>query len=81
VPSGEIRLEDLERHLQESWIGREEDVSYGGGAKMPNDLVRLLAAGLRLYVQLHTEQTDEDSIIPALDTFTLRIEAVIRKLA
>jgi hypothetical protein len=81
VPSGEIRLDDLERHLQESWIGREEDVSYGGGEKMPNDLVRLIVAGLRLYVQVYTDEADPDAIIPALGTLTLRIEAVIRKFA
>lgn len=81
IPSGEIGLEDLERHLRESWMGGEENVPYGGGTKMPNDLVRLLVAGLRLYVALHTEQTHQDSLIPVLDSLTLRVEAVVRKFA
>jgi len=81
VPNGDIDLNHLERFLTESWIGREENISYGGDATMPNDLVRLLMAGLRLYFLIKTDKVHRDSLIPTLDTLTLRVEAMLRKLA
>lgn len=81
VPTREIRLDQIERFLTESWIGQDEEISYGGDVNMPNDLVRLLMPGVRIYFQLLTSEAREDAIVPAIDTLVLRFEAVLRKLA
>ena len=81
IASGDITLENLARFLSASWIAREEDISYGGDMLMPNDLVPLLLAPLKLYVNLGANDVDGDLLIPALDSLVLRMEAVLRKLA
>jgi hypothetical protein len=48
---------------------------------MPNDLVRLLVANLRVYVGLRTDELQPDARVPLIDSLTLRFEAILRKLA
>jgi|GEM_PF-4900297 len=79
--SGDVTLEHLQAFLSQSWIARDEHIPYGGGEEMPNDLVWLLRAPLRLYVGANTGEFAGDVLVPALDSLTLRIEAVLRKLA
>jgi hypothetical protein len=81
IASGDITLEHLARFFSASWIAREENISYGGDMRMPNDLMPLLIAPLKLYVNLGTNDVDGDLLIPALDSLVLRMEAVLRKLA
>jgi len=78
VSAGNLRLEHFQKFLESSWMGHEENISYGGGEKMPNDLVRLLVANLRVYVGLRTDELQRVSLI---DSLTLRFEAIFRKLA
>jgi len=81
VPPDYLRLDHVEQFLAQSWIGVEEDVPYGGGEKLPNDLVKLLMSGIRLYFRLLKAEANDDELVPALDTLVMRIEAVVRKLA
>lgn len=81
VTPGYLRLEHVEKFLEQSWIGAEEDVPYGGGLKQPNDLAKLLISGVRLYFRILRHEASEDELVPALDSLVMRVEAVLRKLA
>lgn len=81
VQHKQLNLEHFEQFLNASWLAQEEDISYGGHVKMPNDPVRLLLAGIRLYIDAQTDAAHSDVCIPALDSLVLRFEAVLRKLA
>jgi hypothetical protein len=81
VTSGDLTLEHFETVFAASWIGRDEHIPYGSGEEMPNDLVWLLRAALRLWVGVQTGDFPGDVLVPALDSLVLRIEAILRKLA
>ena len=81
IRSGELRPEHFEELLSESWMGREEDVAYGGGATMPNDLVELLMINLRSYCALLKGEVPSESLVLILDSLVLKFEAILRKLA
>lgn len=74
IANGSIRFEHMDALLRQSWIGYAEP-------NRPNELVDLLLAPIRSYFGVLTKQADADALIPAIDSLTLRLEAVLRKLA
>jgi len=74
ISNGSVTVEHFVAFLRQTWIGAKED-------DQPNDLVALLAAPLRTYVGLVTNQQHDDAMVVTIDSLTLRFEAVFRKLA
>lgn len=74
ISNGSVTVEHLLAFIRQTWIGAKED-------DQPNDLVALLAAPLRTYVGLITNQQHDDALVVTIDSLALRFEAVFRKLA
>lgn len=74
IANGTVRREHFAMLLVQSWIGVEEK-------NVKNDLVPLLLAPLATYIDVLTGVQPQEALIPAVDSLTMRFEAVLRKLA
>jgi hypothetical protein len=78
--SGELSIDRLEAFLSASWLSMEEHISYGGQAEMPNDVIELLRGPLNSLIDLTCGDAREEQLVLAIDSLTLRMEAVFRNL-
>lgn len=74
ISNGTVRHEHFDMLLKQTWINIEE-------TGRSNDLVFLLSVPLEGYIDVVTGERKASSLILTIDSLTMRLEAVLRKLA
>lgn len=74
IANGIVRREHFEILLAQTWIGEEEP-------NVQNDLAPMLLAPIAIYIDVVAGLQSREVLIPAIDSLTMRFEAVLRKLA